>query len=54
MWALVPIKEPINALTKRKQGELLQYLTFKLIDENYGVDVIHIKEVLLYSAMTSV
>ncbi|MGB7390348.1 chemotaxis protein CheW, partial [Marinomonas sp.] len=48
------MKESGKALAESKKGELLQYLTFKLIDETYGINVLQIKEVLRYSEIAPV
>ncbi len=37
-----------NIVVERRRGELLQYLTFKLIDETYDINVMQVKEVLRY------
>ncbi|MEO9275924.1 MAG: chemotaxis protein CheW [Marinomonas sp.] len=54
MSELAPIKENGKALAESQKGELLQYLTFKLIDETYGINVMQIKEVLRYSEIAPV
>ncbi len=54
MSELAPVKENGQALTESQKGELLQYLTFKLIDETYGINVMRIKEVLRYSEIAPV
>lgn len=54
MSELVPVKENGQALAESNKGELLQYLTFKLIDETYGINVMQIKEVLRYSEIAPV
>ena len=43
-----------KGVAESKKGELLQYLTFKLIDETYGINVMHIREVLRYSEIAPV
>ena len=54
MSELATIKESGNLPTESKKGELLQYLTFKLLDETYGINVMQIKEVLRYSEIAPV
>ncbi len=54
MSELATIKEAGNLPTESKKGELLQYLTFKLLDETYGINVMQIKEVLRYSEIAPV
>jgi purine-binding chemotaxis protein CheW len=54
MSEVAPIKENGKALSETNKGELLQYLTFKLIDETYGINVMQIKEVLRYSEIAPV
>lgn len=54
MSELAPVKENGNALVESQKGEQLQYLTFKLIDETYGINVMQIKEVLRYSEIAPV
>jgi len=54
MSELAPVKENGKALSESNKGELLQYLTFKLIDETYGINVMQIKEVLRYSEIAPV
>ncbi|ETX09429.1 chemotaxis protein [Marinomonas ushuaiensis DSM 15871] len=54
MSEVVPVKENGQALAVSNKGELLQYLTFKLIDETYGINVMQIKEVLRYSEIAPV
>lgn len=54
MSELATIKEPGNLPSESKKGELLQYLTFKLLDETYGINVMQIKEVLRYSEIAPV
>ncbi|MBJ7549982.1 chemotaxis protein CheW [Marinomonas ostreistagni] len=48
------MKEAGNLPTESKKGELLQYLTFKLLDETYGINVMQIKEVLRYNEIAPV
>ncbi|MCC4274979.1 MULTISPECIES: chemotaxis protein CheW [Marinomonas] len=54
MSELATIKEAGNLPTESKKGELLQYLTFKLLDETYGINVMQIKEVLRYNEIAPV
>lgn len=54
MSELATIKEVGNLPAESKKGELLQYLTFKLLDETYGINVMQIKEVLRYSEIAPV
>ncbi|SBS28750.1 Chemotaxis protein CheW [Marinomonas aquimarina] len=54
MSELATIKEAGNLPAESKKGELLQYLTFKLLDETYGINVMQIKEVLRYSEIAPV
>ena len=54
MSELATIKEAGKLPVESKKGELLQYLTFKLLDETYGINVMQIKEVLRYSEIAPV
>ncbi|CUB04387.1 chemotaxis protein CheW [Marinomonas fungiae] len=54
MSELATIKETGKLPAESKKGELLQYLTFKLLDETYGINVMQIKEVLRYSEIAPV
>ncbi len=54
MSELATIKEAGKLPVASKKGELLQYLTFKLLDETYGINVMQIKEVLRYSEIAPV
>ncbi|WP_240009641.1 chemotaxis protein CheW [Marinomonas algicola] len=54
MSEIATIKDSNKTVVENKKGELLQYLTFKLIDETYGINVMQIKEVLRYSEIAPV
>lgn len=54
MSEIATLKNSSKAVAENKKGELLQYLTFKLIDETYGINVMQIKEVLRYSEIAPV
>ncbi|MCZ2720090.1 chemotaxis protein CheW [Marinomonas sp. 15G1-11] len=54
MSEIATIKDSNKTVVENKKGELLQYLTFTLIDETYGINVMQIKEVLRYSEIAPV
>jgi purine-binding chemotaxis protein CheW len=54
MSEIATLKDSSKAVAESNKGELLQYLTFKLIDETYGINVMQIKEVLRYSEIAPV
>ncbi|MFT2110065.1 chemotaxis protein CheW [Marinomonas sp. 2405UD68-3] len=54
MSEIATLKDSSKTVVESKKGELLQYLTFKLIDETYGINVMQIKEVLRYSEIAPV
>jgi purine-binding chemotaxis protein CheW len=45
---------PSEQQNKSKDDEMLQYVTFRLDDETYGINVMHIQEVLRYSEIAPV
>ncbi|TPE48024.1 chemotaxis protein CheW [Maribrevibacterium harenarium] len=54
MSEIATIKDSGKMPAESKKGELLQYLTFRLLDETYGINVMQIKEVLRYSEIAPV
>lgn len=54
MSEIAVVDDSSKGVAESKKGELLQYLTFKLIDETYGINVMHIREVLRYSEIAPV
>lgn len=54
MPELVPVKTGTDIDSKSPKGDLLQYLTFKLLEETYAINVMQIKEVLRYNEIAPV
>lgn len=54
MSEIATLNDSKKGVSESAKGELLQYLTFKLIDETYGINVMQIREVLRYSEIAPV
>ncbi|EAQ63775.1 probable purine-binding chemotaxis protein [Marinomonas sp. MED121] len=54
MSEIATLNDSKKGVAENAKGELLQYLTFKLIDETYGINVMQIREVLRYSEIAPV
>ena len=54
MSEIATLNDSKKGVAESAKGELLQYLTFKLIDETYGINVMQIREVLRYSEIAPV
>lgn len=46
------INNQLNELSKGMDGH--QYLTFVLKDENYAIDILHVKEIIEYGGLTKI
>ena len=54
MSEIATLNDSKKGVAENAKGELLENVTFKLIDETYGINVMQIREVLRYSEIAPV